>query len=182
METRHGDEDGVTDVGDPGVVCDAVREVAEADAGRAAFDLLGDHSLGEDMEGKHGIHGVAQRRGQAELRPGDVLALPVSLGAVSPGIHAPSVDSQCDTAGHMGDDGRENEEWLQRERLIVRPREEQVLVGFPRGLGNQGYKTGVGVVHGQVDCGRDGRVFLETREDFEGRGGCETKEVGGVVC
>lgn len=133
------------------------------------------------MHRENGVHGVSQRRGEAEFRPGHVLALPMGLGPVPPGTHPPSIDPQGQTARHVGDDGREDEERLEREGLVVWPREEEVFVGFPGRLGYQGYETGVGIVHGEVDGGRDGGVFLQAGQDLERGRGRETEEVGRVV-
>lgn len=177
--TRYTHEHSVEGVGNDRVMCDSVGEKPQPDTRRRALDLLRYDALHEDMRDEHGVQYVSCRGGQAEFGPGNPATVGARLGAVAHRVDPPAVDAQ----GHAGDDMRydrgEDQERLEGEGLVVRPREKEVFICFHCIPCEERDERGVGVVHCQVERGREGCVFLHGGEDVQGPRGRKAEEIRG---
>lgn len=128
MPTRDGDKRRVARVPDPRAVCDPVCEIPQSHARGTALDLLRDDAHAEHVRHEHRVEHEAQRAGQGHFWPGNAFPLGVRLCAVPSCRDPAAVDPQGDARRDMRDDGQEDEQGFERERLVVRPCEEEVFV------------------------------------------------------
>ena len=128
MPAAHADERCIPEIRKDRMFREAVAHVAEPDATAATLDLERQDPVDEDVARQQRRKRVAERALAAEARPRD--AAPLRVGGVLAAMAADVLRAVVDAQGDAGEDVRgereAKEERLERERLIVGARQEEV--------------------------------------------------------